>query len=81
MAPEFRKLEMASGLRIWAKILGLRTGDLEITFEGDKARIVGAASSTKGAFEATVEVPDGFDPERASEEYFNGELRIAVPRL
>jgi HSP20 family molecular chaperone IbpA len=80
MIPEFRKLETAIGLRVWAKVPGLRIDDIEITAEGHMVRIAGTSSSTKGAFEAYVEVHQEFNVERARAEYFDEELRIAVPR-
>jgi HSP20 family molecular chaperone IbpA len=80
MAPEFKQLAMAKGLRVYAVVPGLRDEDIEISSEGDTLHIIGKQSCSLGAFETDVKVPSGFDAAYARAEYFSKELRIVLPR-
>jgi len=72
---------------------GIRSGDVEITIEGNKVRIRGkrldadAEHARKllikkipaGPFEGIFEIPSGFDLSAAKSAYHNGVLRVTVP--
>ena len=57
----------------------LRNGDIEITVEGRQLRIVGSPRG-QPVFELLVEVPNGYKVAKARAIYFDGELRIVVPK-
>jgi HSP20 family molecular chaperone IbpA len=64
---------------VTAQLPKLENGDIEITVEGRQLRIVGMPEG-EASFEAMVEVPDGYQVEDARAIYFDGELRIVVPK-
>jgi HSP20 family molecular chaperone IbpA len=80
MPPKFKQIAMATGLRVYASIPGLRDGDIEITADGDRLRVTGRQACSVGPFHTEVQVPFGFDRANARAEYFSGELRIVLPR-
>lgn len=75
------------------EVAGMSREDLEVTIDQGRIRILGQrADSTRqtrcrflvmeinyGSFERTIEVPPGYDVNRAQASYQNGFLRILVP--
>ncbi len=82
-----------NGMVIKVELAGMRKEDLQLVIEGNKVKISGhrpdGCRSPKckfllmeinyGAFETTVELPDGYDLPHAKASYQNGFLRIDVP--
>ena len=82
-----------SGLVIKVELAGMRKEDLELKVEGNKLRISGQrpdgcrAPKCKflvmeinyGAFETLIELPPGYDLNKAKAAYQNGFLRLDVP--
>lgn len=82
-----------TGLVIKAELAGMRKEDLQLVIEGNKVKITGnrpdGCRSPKckflvmeieyGAFESTIELPEGYDLQHAKASYQNGFLRIDVP--
>ena len=72
---------------------GMRSGDIEITVEGNSVRIKGKRRDSDadhartlllkeipvGPFEGILEIPRGFALSAAKSAYHNGVLRITVP--
>ena len=81
------------GLVIKVELAGMRREDLELTIEGNQLKISGhrpdgcrsancrflVMEISYGAFESYIEVPPGYDLERAQASYLNGFLRVDVP--
>jgi hypothetical protein len=57
----------------------LQNGDIEIVIEGRQLRVV-VKPRGQAAFELLVEVPIGYVVAKARAIYFDGELRIVVPK-
>ena len=83
----------ATGLVIKAELAGMKSDSLEIVIEANRLIISGNRPDccrelecnflmmeiTYGAFEAVLELPEGYDLSRAKAIYVNGVLRIDVP--
>lgn len=81
------------GLVIKVELAGMRREDLALTVEDNRLRISGnrpdgcRASKCNflvmeinyGRFESVIEIPNGYDLNRASAAYMNGFLRIDIP--
>jgi len=81
------------GLVIKVELAGMRSEHLEITVEGSRIRIRGerpdwcrapkcsflVMNISYGPFESILELPPGYDLDRAKAAYLNGFLRIDVP--
>ena len=81
------------GLVIKVELAGMRKEDLELTIEGNRLKISGhrpdgcrapkcrflVMEISYGAFETVIELPPGYDLDRAKAAYQNGFLRIDVP--
>lgn len=81
MIPDFRVAITESGWEASARIPGLKSGDLEITLEGNKMRVLSKQHNSMDLLECLIEVPTGFDEGKAHAAYLNGELRIVMPKL
>lgn len=82
------------GVVVKAELAGIRREDLTLTVEGNRLRIRGLRRDTPrapgcrflmmeieyGAFEASVELPQGLDMGSARAVYLNGFLRIEFTR-
>ena len=82
-----------TGLVIKVELAGMRKEDLELTIEGPRLKISGQRPDgcraakcrflvmeiSYGAFETVIELPPGYDLDRAKAAYQNGFLRIDVP--
>jgi HSP20 family protein len=82
-----------NGLVIKVELAGMRKEDLELTIEGTRLKISGhrpdgcrapkcrflVMEISYGAFETVIELPPGYDLDRAKAAYQNGFLRIDVP--
>jgi HSP20 family protein len=83
------------GLVMKVELAGMRKEDLQLVIEGNKVKINGhrpdgcRAPKCKflvmeinyGAFESVIELPEGYDLQKAKAAYQNGFLRIDVPLL
>jgi HSP20 family protein len=81
------------GLVIKVELAGMRKEDLELTIEGNRLKISGQRPDgcrapkcrflvmeiSYGAFETVIDLPPGYDLDRAKAAYQNGFLRIDVP--
>jgi len=81
------------GLVIKVELAGMRKEDLELTIEANRLKINGhrpdgcrapkcrflVMEISYGAFETVIELPPGYDLDRARAAYQNGFLRIDVP--
>ena len=81
------------GLVVKVELAGMRKEDLELTIEGNHLKISGhrpdgcrapkcrflVMEISYGAFETVIELPAGYDLDRAKAAYQNGFLRIDVP--
>ena len=81
------------GLVIKVELAGMRKEDLELTVEGNRLKISGhrpdgcraakcrflVMEISYGAFETVIELPPGYDLDRAKAAYQNGFLRVDVP--
>ncbi len=81
------------GLVIKVELAGMRKEDLELTIDGNRLKISGhrpdgcraakcrflVMEISYGAFETVIELPPGYDLDRAKAAYQNGFLRIDVP--
>jgi HSP20 family protein len=81
------------GLVIKVELAGMRKEDLELTIEGSRLKINGhrpdgcrapkchflVMEISYGAFETVIELPPGYDLDRAKAAYQNGFLRVDVP--
>jgi len=81
MTPEFKVMVTERGWEASAYIPGLGSGDLEVTLEGSRLRIIGKQSDSAHQFEHIIEVPTGFDEAKAQANYVRSELRVVVPKL
>jgi len=82
------------GLVIKVELAGIRREDLEITVEGNRVIIGGHRPDccrgpncrflmmeiNYGHFETVIELPPGYDLDRAKASYQNGFLRVDVPQ-
>lgn len=82
-----------SGLVIKVELSGMKSDSLEITTEGQRLRINGVRPDccrapkcsflvmeiSYGPFETVLDLPTGYDLDRAKAIYLNGFLRIDVP--
>jgi HSP20 family protein len=82
-----------TGLVIKVELAGMRKEDLQLVIEGNKVKITGQrpdgcrAPKCKfllmeinyGAFESSIELPEGYDLVDAKATYQNGFLRIDIP--
>jgi HSP20 family protein len=82
-----------AGLVIKVELAGMRREDLELTIEGSQLKISGhrpdgcraakcqflVMEISYGAFESYIEIPPGYDLDRAQASYQNGFLRVDVP--
>ena len=82
-----------TGLVIKVELAGMRSDNLNLTFEGNRIRISGDRPDTcrtlkasflvmeinYGPFESVLELPNGYDLRQARACYLNGFLRIDVP--
>ena len=64
---------------VTAMLPELQNGDIEIIVEGRQLRVLGTPRG-QAAFELVVEVPVGYVVAKARAIYFDGELRIVVPK-
>jgi HSP20 family molecular chaperone IbpA len=81
-------------LIICLELSGIRAGDINVTFENQRLRVTGNRASSgvatalnvlvheinAGPFETSLEIPPGFDLQRASSAFLNGTLRIVAPK-
>ena len=81
------------GLVVKVELAGMRKEDLELTIESSRLKISGhrpdgcrapkcrflVMEISYGAFETVIELPPGYDLDRARAAYQNGFLRIDVP--
>ena len=81
------------GLVIKVELAGMRKEDLELTIEGNRLKISGQRPDgcrapkcrflvmeiSYGAFETVIDLPPGYELDRAKAAYQNGFLRIDVP--
>jgi HSP20 family protein len=86
---------MEGGLVIKVELAGMKREDLELSIEGNQLKICGqrpdGCRATKcqflvmeisyGTFESVIEIPPGYDLNRARASYHNGFLRIDVPEI
>jgi HSP20 family protein len=82
-------------LVIKVELAGMRREDLELTIEGSQLKINGQRPDgcraakcqflvmeiSYGAFETIIEIPAGYDLNRARASYQNGFLRVDVPEF
>jgi len=80
MTPEFSVLVTERGWEASAHIPGLRSGDLEVTLEGSRLRIIGKQPDSAHQFEHIIEVPTGFDEAKAQAYYVRSEMRVVIPK-
>jgi HSP20 family protein len=84
-----------SGLVIKAELAGMKSDSLDIIVDGNRLRISGVRPDccraphcsflvmeiTYGPFETVMDLPAGYDLNRAKAVYVNGFLRIDVPPM
>ena len=84
-----------AGLVVKAELAGMKSDSLEIYVDGNRLRISGVRPDccraahcsflvmeiTYGPFETVMDLPAGFDLNRAKAVYVNGFLRIDVPPM
>ena len=78
MAPKVAATD--EGLVITAQLPDARSGEIEITCDGRRIRILRKQPGAHAAFESVTDVPPDYDLSRARAAYFSGQLSIVVPR-
>jgi HSP20 family molecular chaperone IbpA len=70
----------ASDFTVTARLPELGSGDLEIIVDGRSLRIVSKLPGSQDPFESVIVVAPSYDVADARATYFNGQLRIVVPK-